>query len=357
VSFWVGTEEYGGAATPDRGETTPAPDWRLKAIAATDRPRSLSVSEDRRLLAFVQDRGDTSDVHVLDLDESLPRRLTTGHVPTPYWEDAAPRLSPDGLMLAYVDEGRVWLVSASGGAPSALVDSADIAWGGPEWVSDERLVVPVEDGEYTRLVVMHVRDGTRVRLSREHGALDERGDETEAEPSPDGEYVAYTFTPRSDLNRSEIRVADLETGVVRALTGTPRMHDQRIGQVPEYTAEAIERAREPGLALTREAGREEHQRPREFTGGRHLDCDVGTEAVADDGVASEIGGQFSRELRVALHAHVLGRGGPAESGQRGRNEADRRLAHARLRKKVVVEGRRAERSGKQKDGVICSIGP
>jgi dipeptidyl aminopeptidase/acylaminoacyl peptidase len=267
MSFWVGTDESGGAATPDRDGTAPAPHWRLEAIAATDRPRSLSVSDDRRLLVFVQDGGDTSDVHLLDLDERLPRRLTTGHAPTPYWEDAAPRLSPDGSTLAYVDEGRVWLVSASGGVPLALVDSADIAWGGPEWVSDKRLVVPVEDGEYTRFVVVDVRDGTRQRLSRGHGTLDEQGDETEAEPSRDGAIVAYTFTPRSDLNRSEIRVADVETGVVRALTGTPRMHDREAVWSPDGSRIAY--------ASERSGWYELHVVATDGTGDRQLTHDEG----------------------------------------------------------------------------------
>ena len=47
--------------------------------------------------------------------------------------------------------------------------------------------------------------------------LDAHGDEGEAAVSPDGSEVAYTFTPRADLNRSsEIRVAALDGGAVRA---------------------------------------------------------------------------------------------------------------------------------------------
>jgi hypothetical protein len=36
--------------------------------------------------------------------------------------------------------------------------------------------------------------------------------------------------------------------------------------------------------------------------------------VADDGIAGEVGGQLSGELRVALHAQVLGRAVPPNPG-------------------------------------------
>ncbi len=62
---------------------------------------------------------------------------------------------------------------------------------------------------------------------------EDKGDEDEAAVSPDGTEVAYTFYPRDDLNRSEIRVADLATGATRAVTGTPRMHDRQPAWSPD----------------------------------------------------------------------------------------------------------------------------
>jgi dipeptidyl aminopeptidase/acylaminoacyl peptidase len=233
ASFWVGTEECGGEPAP-AGALEPAPHWRLEAIAEVERPRSLSISSDGRRLLFVQDR-DTSDVWLLDLDERVPLRVTTGRGPMPYWEDASPQLSPDGTTVAYVDEGRLLLVAAAGGPPASLAEVADVAWGGPRWISDDALVVPVEDGEYTRLAVVSWSDPAPRLLVREHGSLDALGDETEAAVSPDGTRVAYAFTPRADLNRSEIRVAEMETGVARALTGTPRMHDREPTWSPDST--------------------------------------------------------------------------------------------------------------------------
>src|SRR5207247_9894272 len=131
----------------------------LGAVAEVERPRALSISPDGRRLLFVQDR-DTSDIWLLDLDERVPLRVTTGRQPMPYWEDATPQLSPDGTTVAYVDEGRVWLAPAAGGPPMAFVDAADVAWGGARWISNESLVVPVEGGDFTRLAVVALGDPT-----------------------------------------------------------------------------------------------------------------------------------------------------------------------------------------------------
>ena len=51
--------------------------------------------------------------------------------------------------------------------------------------------------------------------------------------SPDRTEVAYVFTPRDDLNRSEIRIAAVATGAVRAVTGTPRMQDRAPAWSPD----------------------------------------------------------------------------------------------------------------------------
>ena len=52
LEIWIGKEEYGGVPTPTRRESAPPPHWRLEAIAATERPRSLALApgrEDARL--------------------------------------------------------------------------------------------------------------------------------------------------------------------------------------------------------------------------------------------------------------------------------------------------------------------
>ncbi len=104
----------------------------------------------------------------------------------PYWEDDAPRLSPDGTTVAYSDDGHVWLVPAEGGPPRKLLEAS-----GPTWVDATRLIVSVERGDTTRLAVVDIADPWPRRLA----ASEDTGDEDEAAVSPDGAEVAFTFYP------------------------------------------------------------------------------------------------------------------------------------------------------------------
>jgi dipeptidyl aminopeptidase/acylaminoacyl peptidase len=218
---WIGRDEHEGVPSQERKDLEPPPHWRLDAIAATERPRSLAVAPDRRRAAFIQDR-ETSDVWLLDLERAAaPERLTTGRAPMPYWEDADPRIAPGGELVAYAEEGAVRVVAAAGGPPRRLLDAS-----APVWLDDATLVVAVERGDTTRLAVVAVGDPWPRRLAVGHGELAEHGDEWAAAVSPDGSEVAYVFTPRADLNRSEVRIADVATGAVRAVTGTARMQDR-----------------------------------------------------------------------------------------------------------------------------------
>ena len=74
--------------------------------------------------------------------------------------------------------------------------------------------------------------------------------------------------------------------------------------------------------------------------------------MTHNGVATEVGGEPAREHGVVLDAHVVERFGAAESRQGRGRETYRRLPQRRLCDQVVVEHRRAERSGQQENGVI-----
>jgi dipeptidyl aminopeptidase/acylaminoacyl peptidase len=220
LRLWIGKEEYGGVPTPTRrGDPNPS-HWRLDAIAATERPRSISLGADGRTLVFIQDR-ETSDIWLLDLEQGKPRRLTTGRDPMPYWEDTTPTISPDGATVAYADQGWVWLVAAAGGPQRKLVEGSS-----PVWLDARRLLVSIDRDDCSRLTVVSVEDAWPQPLVRSSAELDLRGDEAAATVSPDGRHVAFSFHPRADLNRTEIRVVDVETGTARALTGAPTTHDR-----------------------------------------------------------------------------------------------------------------------------------
>lgn len=251
--MWVGADECEGVRAQARPDVAPPPHWRLEAIAATERPRSLTVGRDGRTLVFIQDRPDSSDLAVLTVDGEAPRRLTTGRGIAPYWEDVEPRLSPDGGTVAYADGGHVWLVAAAGGPPRRLVEGSS-----PVWIDDARLVISVEREDETRLAVVAVDDPWPRRLTVE---CDDHGDEWGATVSPDGSTVAYVFTVRANLRESQICVADVETGAVRTLTRPPDMADRHPAWSPDgaWIAFASERSGWFELHLVRPDGSEERQ--------------------------------------------------------------------------------------------------
>jgi dipeptidyl aminopeptidase/acylaminoacyl peptidase len=229
TSIWVGRDEHNGVLSQPRRDVKPPPHWRLEAIVRTPRPRSLTVSDDRRRAVFIED-AETSDVWLVNLEGFPAERLTTGRAPAPYWEDIEPRLSPNEKTVAYGDEGYVWLAPTAGGPTRRLIEG-----GSPVWIGNARLIISVERDDTTRLAVVETADPWPRRLASKHFDLGEHGDEGEAAVSPDGSEVAYTFTPRGDLNRSEIRVASLKSGEVRALTGSPEMHDREPNWSPDGT--------------------------------------------------------------------------------------------------------------------------
>ena len=56
LAHWVGRDESEGIPVQPRKDVAPPPHWRLEAIAATERPRSLTLGADRRHAVFIQDR-------------------------------------------------------------------------------------------------------------------------------------------------------------------------------------------------------------------------------------------------------------------------------------------------------------
>jgi len=212
AEMWIGKDEHEGVRAQPRKDLRPPPHWRLDAVAHTPRPHSVTLDAQRRRMLFIQD-GDTSEVHVAEIG-GVPERLTTGRDPVAFWDDTPARFSPDGATVAYANGDHVWLVAAAGGPPRRLCEG-----GSPVWLGSDRLVITVERGDTTRLAVVGVEDPWPRRLVPGGG----KGDEGEAAVSPDGTKVAYTFWPREDLKRGDIRVADAETGQARTVAGTAGM--------------------------------------------------------------------------------------------------------------------------------------
>jgi Tol biopolymer transport system component len=85
---------------------------------------------------------------------------------------------------------------------------------------DGRPIISVEQQGSVRLLISD-RDG---RWPCELAGSAE-GDCWDAQPSPDGSLVAYTFRPFDDLNRLDIHVVDAQTGQIRTLAGTPKLRN------------------------------------------------------------------------------------------------------------------------------------
>ena len=202
LTRWVGADEHGGVPSQRRADTDPPAGWRLDAIAATERVRSLAVSPDGTSLAYVHDR-DGSDIWVVELGSvtSWPRRLTTSRAPALYWEDTAVRWSPDGTRLAFADEGSVMVVPVAGGVPTILVEASD-----PVWVDDDTLLAVVERDRRSLIVRFSCHDAWPVPVARHPD-----GDAYGPVVSPDRRHVAYTVWRHDDLNRRELWIAPITT--------------------------------------------------------------------------------------------------------------------------------------------------
>ena len=207
--WWVGTDESGGIPNPGRPDVQPPPNWRLEAVAATERPRQLELSPDGSTVAFMLDR-DTSDLWTIQVAGGAASRVTTDRPLAAYWEDGNAVWSPDGTRLAFTRAGTVMVVAALGGVPTQVC-----AGSGPVWLDDARLIVGVSRGERTVLAVVAVADPWPQPLAHV-GA-----DYVTAVVSPDRTEVAYTVSHPDDLCCVSLHVATVATGASRTVVHQP----------------------------------------------------------------------------------------------------------------------------------------
>lgn len=216
--------ERGGWPAERRPDLQPPGGWSLPLIMSVPRPRSHSPAPDGSRIAFFRDEIENSNLYVLPAPGGWPSALTWDRDPHPYWSDDPPQWSPDGRWLAFTDRDHVWVVPADGGGESGLprkISDFTSGAGSPRWMPDSAgLLVTVERGARTRILLTD-RDGAWPRPVSQGP-----GHDLDPQPAPDGRAVAYVHQPLDDLNRTDILLADLETGEVRALTGTPSRHDR-----------------------------------------------------------------------------------------------------------------------------------
>lgn len=230
------TERYERNGWPSlaRPDLKPPAGWSLEALATANQLHHHSLSPDGERIAFVWSRDDLSNLYSVATTGGWPSQLTFDRAPVTAWTDGAPRWSPDGNWLAYTTGGHVWVLSAAGGLPRKISDFTASAWS-PVWMGDSnRLIVTSErDGREQMLLTDRAGSWPRLLVAKA-GA-----DVWDAQPSPDDRFVAYVRRPFDDLNRLDIRLVEVESGQVRALTGTSKERDWSPRWSPDGSALAF----------------------------------------------------------------------------------------------------------------------
>ena len=268
------TEKYERQGWPSlpRPDIKPPAGWSLPLITSVNRIRNHRLSPDGRQIAFFWDRDDRSDLFVMPAAGGWPTRLSIDRGPVAYWSDEIPQWSPDGAWLAFTAADHVHVVRAAGGLPRQISDFTASAFD-PVWLPDsQRLMVTIERNEANHLLLTD-RDGSWPRQ-----LTSGPGDDSDAQPSPDGRLLVYVFRPFADLNRSDLMLVDLDSGETAVLTGAPgqRNGSPRWSPSGETIAFLSQRAGWSEIWLIRPDGQGERQLT-------HLGYDVSDIAWSPDG--------------------------------------------------------------------------
>ncbi len=210
--------ERNGWPSLDRPDMNPPAGWSLPLLAGVQRLRNHSLSPDGEQIAFIWDRDDLSDLYTLPASGGWPRRISFDRGLVPFWNDEIPCWSPDSQWLAFTAHDHVHVAPRQGGLPRKLTDFTSAA-SSPVWMPDSKgLIVTVERYEADQLLLTD-RDGHWPRLLTDDSTGAASGDAWDARPSPESKGVAYVWRPFADLNRSDIRCIDLESGATHTLVG------------------------------------------------------------------------------------------------------------------------------------------
>jgi len=160
-----------------------------------DFTRLIDVSPDGRQFAYRTEQG-------LMLREmgSLEPRLIAGTDGL----GTGPFFSPDGQWVGYSrQEGRLFRIPVSGGAPIPIAEFQSSSWGGASWGSDGAITFAVTDGIYR----VPANGGEPKQLiPRENGTL------WGPTVLPDGDHVLFTVMPSAEWDTGQIVVQSLATG-------------------------------------------------------------------------------------------------------------------------------------------------
>jgi dipeptidyl aminopeptidase/acylaminoacyl peptidase len=214
------TEKYERNGWPSlrRPDIKPPEGWSLSLITSVERIRNHRLSPDGKTIAFIKDSETLSDVFTLPATGGWPARITTHRGPVAYWDDEIPQWSPDSQWLAFTLEDHIHVASAQNGSLRKITDFTESAFG-PKWMPDSQgLIVGVTRNESDQLVLTD-KEGCWPRALTTKAD----GDHWDANPSPDGKFIAFVFRPFDDLNRTDICLIDLSSGQTQTIYGKPKL--------------------------------------------------------------------------------------------------------------------------------------
>ena len=253
------TEKYERNGWPSlpRPDVKPPPGWNLSLASAQERIRSHQLSPDGHHITFIRDSETYSDIYILPSNGGWPARVSTNRNLVAYWDDEIPQWSPDSEYLAFCIDGHVHVNNNHGrGLPHKITDFTDRA-GAPRWMPDSNgLIVSITRYEADQLVLTD-KVGSWPRQLTNSGD----GDHWDAQPSPDGKFVAFTFRPFDDLNRLDVCLIDLNSGTTRTLYGKykTRAHDPRWSPDGQWLIFICQEAGHDDLWMIRPNGDDLHQ--------------------------------------------------------------------------------------------------
>ncbi len=198
----------------------PPQGWNLSLLTGVDRIYNHALSPDGKTVAFIRNHERLAEVHTIPISGGWPARLTTHRTAIQYWWDEIPRWSPDSAWLAFCIDGHAYVAPSDGSTIPHLISDFTTSASSPVWMPDSQgLLVTIERHATTHLLLTDRQGRWPTPLTG--GA----GNDSDARPSQDGQKVAYVHAPLDDLNRREIRLADLSNRETCLLAGLPQTRD------------------------------------------------------------------------------------------------------------------------------------